>query len=226
MTAADDRVLAIMMKAPRIGCVKTRLAAAHSPERILSLYHALIQDTVGLSERVRVRTVAICPEGDEAELAACLPRGMDVVAQRGAGLAAGLRSTFEQLCTPAGHRVIAFNADSPHLPASVIEDAFAALATADLVVGPCDDGGYYLVGARRSHDDLFDAAAMGRQSACDALLAAAAREGLHVALSAEHYDVDFPEDLVRLTAELARDPTRAPHTARILAHWTSDRAGR
>src|SRR5207247_26227 len=99
-----------------------------------------------------------------------LPADVGVVPQRGKGLAAGLDSTFEQLCTPSNRRVIAFNADSPHLPAAALEGAFAALATHDLVVGRCDDGGYYLVGATRPHAGLFDAAAMGKQSASDALL--------------------------------------------------------
>ena len=70
---------------------------------------------------------------------------MSVVAQTGAGLAAGLTSVFTQF---PGRRTIAFNSDSPHLPRSVLEDAFETLATHDVVVGPTHDGGYYLVGAK------------------------------------------------------------------------------
>jgi rSAM/selenodomain-associated transferase 1 len=219
MPAADDRVLAVMMKAPRPGRVKTRLAAAHSPDRVVTLYRALVEDTIELSRQLRVRTVGICPDGDETDIADWLGCEVEILPQQGAGLAAGLRSTFEQLCSDTHRRVIAFNADSPHLPAQAIESAFDALPSADLVVGPCDDGGYYLVGATRSHDGLFDAAAMGRESACRALVAEAARQGLRVALTAEHYDVDLPADLIRLANDLARDATRAPRTADVLASW-------
>ena len=73
-----------------------------------------------------------------------------VVAQTGEGLAAGLTSVFAYFAGASRRRVIAFNSDSPHLPASVLEKAFEALATCDMVVGPTYDGGYYLVGAKRT----------------------------------------------------------------------------
>ena len=221
----DDRVLGIMMKAPRPGWVKTRLATAHPPERIVALYRALVEDTVDLARAMRVSTVAVCPGGDEGDVAAWLPHDVEVLSQQGVGLAAGLRSAFAQLCSDSGRRVILFNADSPHLAAGTVESAFNALRTDDLVVGPCDDGGYYLVGAKRPYPALFDAGAMGRESACATLLAAAARLDLRVALSAEHYDVDVPGDLTRLAAELTREPARARRTAALLASWGLDGAG-
>jgi uncharacterized protein len=214
----DDRVLAIMMKAPRAGAVKTRLQAAHAPEAIVTLYRALVEDTIDLARSVHLRTVAMCPAGDEGALRQWLPNDIDVVPQRGAGLAAGLLSTFEQLCTN-GQRVIAFNADSPHLPSEVLESAFAALAENDVVVGPCDDGGYYLVGAKRPYPGLFDATTMGKNSACGALLAQAELRELRVALVAEHYDVDLPIDVERLRRDLAMHPRRATRTAAILEVW-------
>lgn len=219
MREGDDRVLAIMMKAPRPGRVKTRLATAYSPEQILALYRALVEDTIDLGRLMRVRIVAMCPAGDETELAGWLPHDVTVLPQHGTGLAAGLRSTFEQLCTEDHRRVIAFNADSPHLRAGTLEAAFAALALDDLVVGPCDDGGYYLVGARRPYPRLFDAAAMGRESACAALLAEGARLGLRVAVGVEHYDIDLPRDVVRLARDLAHESSRASRTAEVLTGW-------
>jgi rSAM/selenodomain-associated transferase 1 len=218
----DDRVLAIMMKAPRQGCVKTRLATVYSAEQILTLYRALVEDTIDLARVMGVRTVAICPADDGPALSMWLPRDVAVLAQRGEGLGAGLRSTFELLCAPSLRRVIAFNADSPHLPASALESAFAALATDDLVVGPCDDGGYYLVGAKRPHPGLFETNALGRDSACATLLAEAARQGLRLRLGAQHYDIDLPDDVMKLARELSAEPSRAFRTAAILATWGLD----
>jgi rSAM/selenodomain-associated transferase 1 len=222
MRESDDRVLAIMMKAPRPGHVKTRLATAYSADRILTLYRALVEDTIDLARSMRVRTIAVCPAADEAELSGWLPTDVGVVSQSGTGLAAGLHSTFEQLCTPYGRSVIAFNADSPHLPAGALESAFAALAVNDLVVGPSDDGGYYLVGSKQPYPGLFDAAVMGRGTACATLLAEAAHRGLRVGLSVEHYDIDLPSDVVRLSQELTLERSRAPRTAAILESWTRD----
>lgn len=219
MRQSDDRVVAIMVKAPRAGRVKTRLGQSYTAEAILALYRALVEDTIDVARSAHLPIVAICPAGEEAEVAQWLPRDVDVLPQRGEGLAAGLRSTFEQLCTASGRRVVAFNADSPHLPPAVLESAIAALATDDVVVGPCDDGGYYLVGAKRPHRGLFDAAVMGKDSACSALLAQAARLGLRTSLISEHYDIDLPRDVARLAEDLANGPRRALRTAAILAAW-------
>ncbi len=219
MRDADDRVLAIMIKAPRAGHVKTRLSVAYTPEAIVTLYRALVEDTIDLARSLRLPTVAVCPAGDETALREWLPADIAILPQRGAGLAAGLLSTFEDLCTASGRRVMAFNADSPHLPAQTLEHAFDALATHDVVVGPCDDGGYYLVGATRPHARLFDQTTMGQVTACGALLAQAERAGLRVSLVAEGYDIDLPEDVLRLAADIVHQPQRARRTAAVLSTW-------
>ena len=217
--APDDRVLAIMTKAPRAGHVKTRLAAEYGTTEIVALYRALVEDTIDLARSLRLRSVAVCPAGDEADVRRWLPADVVVLAQRGSGLAAGLASTFEQLCTASCRPVVAFNGDSPHLSPEVLAAAYAALRNHDLVVGPCDDGGYYLVGCTRSHAGLFDADVMGTATALEVLLARADRLGLAAARTTTHYDVDVPDDVVRLARDLSTNPQRAPRTAAILAVW-------
>jgi hypothetical protein len=101
----------------------------------------------------------------------------------------------------------------------VLDTAFAALADHDLVFGPCYDGGFYLVGATRTHAGLFDPCAMGTGSALAALVAQTRRLGLSSTVTAEHYDVDVPADLARLASELLTQPERAPRTAALLARW-------
>ena len=87
------------------------------------------------------------------------------------------------------------------------------------MVGPCDDGGYYLVGATRAHAALFDSDVMGTRSAFAALVDRVRDLGLRVAVLAEHYDVDLPDDVGRLSRDLSRDPRRAPRTAALMADW-------
>ena len=219
MPEPDDRVLAIMIKAPRPGHVKTRLSAAYSSEAIVALYRALVEDTLDLARSTGVRTAAICPANDETDVASWLPDDIQVLPQRGSGLAAGLHSAFEQLCKAQTRRVVAFNADSPHLSPAVLDAAFVALEADDLVVGPCDDGGYYMVGAKRAHPGLFDPSTMGGGSACETLLSRAAQAGLRFTLAREHYDVDVPGDVMRLASDLASDSRRAARTAAVLAGW-------
>lgn len=221
VTSRDrTRVLAIMAKAPRAGHVKTRLASVYSPTQIIQLYRALIEDTIELGRLAGACVVVVCPASDAEELSPWMPPDVRVIAQRGHGLADGLSSAFELLCE-SPRRVIALNGDSPHLPPAVLDSAFSALVNHDLVIGPCDDGGYYLVGATAPHAGLFDSRAMGTGSAFDALTGRARVLGLSAALIDEHYDVDLPEDLALLDRDLQERPDRAPRTAALLATWST-----
>src|SRR5258708_3942771 len=161
----------------------------------------------------------MCTDSDVNELAQFAGNQASVVAQQGEGLAAGLTSVFEQFAEDRQRRIIAFNSDSPHLPRSVLEDAFETLAAHDLVVGPTHDGGYYLVGAKTSRPALFAGDGMGTSSALERLLSRARALDLSVGFVDSFYDIDVADDLTRLAAELRLAPKRAPRTAVWLKEW-------
>jgi rSAM/selenodomain-associated transferase 1 len=215
-----DRVLVIMAKAPRPGAVKTRLAPCLSPEAVTAFYCCLLYDTLALARSLSDVEVAImCPDSDVNELAQLAGKEASVVAQKGEGLAAGLTSVFAHFAEDYQRRTIAFNSDSPHLPRSVLEDAFETLAAHDVVVGPTHDGGYYLVGAKTSHPTLFAGAGMSTSSALERLLSRARALELSVGFADPFYDIDVADDLTRLVAELRLAPSRAPRTAVWLKEW-------
>ncbi len=209
-----DCTLVIMAKAPRAGNVKTRLAHSLPVDAVAELYRCLLDDTIALARSLpNVKVVLMCPASDVQALSQLAGDETSVVAQQGNGLAAALTSVFAQFTAHGKTRVIAFNSDSPHLPASVLASAFDTLALHDLVVGPTTDGGYYLVGAKAPHDALFHGDGMGTNSALDALLARAAGLQLSVGFTDAFYDIDLEDDLTRLAAELQLHPARAPRTA-------------
>jgi rSAM/selenodomain-associated transferase 1 len=217
----SDRVLVIMAKAPRPGAVKTRLAPSLSAAAVTAFYCCLLEDTLALVRSLCDVEVAImCPESDVNELAQLAGDGASVVAQKGEGLAAGLTSVFAHFAEGHQRRIIAFNSDSPHLPRSVLEDAFETLAAHDVVVGPTQDGGYYLVGATASHHTLFAGDGMGTRTALQKLLSRARALGLSVGFADPFYDIDVGDDLIRLAEELRLGPARAPRTARWLKEWS------
>ena len=193
----------VMAKAPREGFVKTRLTGAYPPRDIVQLSECMLRDTLALVQALsRVHVAVMCPSEDVPEIETRLPAGVHVVGQCGNGLAAALVSAFE------------------------------LLETNEVVVGPTEDGGYYLVGASAMYPRLFDSAPLGTGNARDALLGNARALGLSVAFTEPWYDVDVPADLRRLAAELRTEPARAPRTAALLASWRSgseahddDRAG-
>ncbi len=188
---------------------------------ITSLYRCLLDDTIALARSLGDVEVAImCPASDVKDLAPMAGEAVRVVTQTGEGLAAGLTSVFAHFAAAGRQRVIAFNSDSPHLPVSVLEEAFEALATCDVVLGPTYDGGYYLVGAKAVHAGLFHGDGMGTSNALETLLQRTRALGLSVSVADRFYDIDVASDLIRLDAELRLSPLRAPRTAAWLAEWS------
>jgi rSAM/selenodomain-associated transferase 1 len=226
-SSSSDRVLVIMAKAPKPGTVKTRLAPGLSPEAVTAFYSCLLEDTLALARSLKLSGVEVaimCPDTDVNEMTQLAGNQASVVAQKGEGLAAGLTSVFAHFAPDHQRdahqrRIIAFNSDSPHLPRSVLEDAFETLAAHDLVVGPTHDGGYYLVGAKASHPALFAHDGMGTSSALERLLARARALELSVGFADPFYDIDVADDLTRLAEELRLAPARAPRTAAWLKEW-------
>jgi rSAM/selenodomain-associated transferase 1 len=211
---SEGRTLVIMAKAPRPGAVKTRLATSLSSEAVTTFYLCLLSDTLDLARSMsNVEVAIVCPAADAQELARLAADTVRVVPQTGNGLAAGLTSVFAHFAAAGRRRVIAFNSDSPHLPASVLEGAFETLAVHDVVVGPTHDGGYYLVGAKASHPSLFAGDGMGTSSALQRLLSRVRDLELSVGFADSFYDIDVVDDLTRLAAELRLAPGRAPRTA-------------
>jgi uncharacterized protein len=214
-----NRTLVIMAKAPTPGMVKTRFTKSLPSPAVTTLYRCLLEDTLALAKSLAsVKVAVMCPESDQHELAQLLGNTVQVVAQEGEGLAAGLTSVFRHF-TASWQHVIAFNSDSPHLARSVLDSAFEILATHDVVVGPTHDGGYYLVGAKAAHASLFEGDGMGTSSALDRLLKRTKLLELSTGFTESFYDIDVAEDLIRLAAELRLAPARAPKTAAWFGEW-------
>jgi uncharacterized protein len=219
-----NRTLVIMAKAPRPGKVKTRLAENLPTSAVTELYRCLLADTLALAKSLKKVEVAImCPAPDQDELAQLAGNGVPVVAQKGEGLAAGLISVFRHFTAGGRQQVIAFNSDSPHLAPTVLQGAFEILATHDVVVGPTNDGGYYLVGAKTDHPTLFENDGMGTKSALERLLARTQELELSTGFTQPFYDIDVANDLVLLARELELAPAKAPRTAQWLNEWRPGR---
>jgi len=213
------RTLVIMAKAPRAGMVKTRLSQSLPSPAVTALYRCLLEDTISLARSLRgVEVAVMCPASDIDALERLHGKTVQVVAQKGDGLAAGLTSVFAQFAAIERH-VIAFNSDSPHLPGSVLKSAFRILTVHDMVVGPTHDGGYYLVGARAAHKTLFENDGLGTSSALERLLARARVLKLSAGLTAPFYDIDVADDLIRLARELQLEPAKAQRTAGWFSKW-------
>ena len=206
-SSGSDRVLVIMAKAPRPGAVKTRLAPSLSPAAVTAFYRCLLDDTLALARSLGDVEVAImCPDSDVNELTQLAGNRSERRCTERRGSCC--RPHFGVCALYGDHqrRIIAFNSDSPHLPRSVLEEAFETLVAHDVVVGPTHDGGYYLVGAKASHPTLFANDGMGTSSALERLLSRARALGLSVGFADPFYDIDVADDLTRLGRRIAAGP--------------------
>lgn len=140
------------------------------------------------------------------------------LAQRGDGLNQRLDSVLGDLLDQGFEQVVAINADSPTLPIGLLEQAFAHLdePDVDVVFGPAEDGGYYLIGCKAHHSALVRNVTMSTPTVLRDSLSLAAQMGLQVALLEPWYDVDEPVDLVRLRSDVDAGAACGPSTLAFL----------
>ena len=212
--------LCIMAKAPAAGQVKTRLCPPLSLDEAARLYQCFLEDKIaqvlGIQEVEPV--LAYAPDGAAMIFEALAP-GVMLVPPRGGDLTSRLVSVLERLFESGFDASIVIDSDTPTLPSRLLEHAVAQLASGepDLVLGPSEDGGYYLIGLRGVHRALFEGMPWSTPAVLEATLGRARRLGLRVAQLAPWYDVDTGEDLARLMSELEADAGQASiHTRRLL----------
>ena len=210
----------IMAKAPRPGQVKTRLCPPLSGPEAADLYRSFLQDKIEQVRTLRAASpaVAYAPETERPFFEALAP-DFRLVAQRGPDLGARLANGFAEFLGNGHAGAVAIDSDTPTLPTEHLAEAVARLrrGDADLVLGPSEDGGYYLIGLRAPHPELFDGIRWSTPEVMPETLRRAEEKGLRVALLPTWYDVDTPTDLARLRAALAASHAPTPqHTRRFL----------
>lgn len=224
MTSSLKEVaVAIMAKAPRPGTVKTRLCPPLLATEAAALYRCFLLDKIAtVGGLVDARPViAYTPDDARTEFDVLAP-GFALVAQDGADLGARLHATLSGLLA-AGHvGAIAVDSDTPTLPSGFLQQAVDCLTRPgpDVVLGPTEDGGYYLIGVRAPHRELFERMPWSTSDVMEITRHRAAAAGLRALCLSSWFDVDTPDDLERLRATLdkANDPT-ACETRRFLASW-------
>jgi uncharacterized protein len=210
--AVDDRLSAfvLMAKAPRVGRVKTRLIPPLSAEEAAELSRCFIRDMAANVAEVTdsqrgVGVVAFTPPDDAAAFEDLLPPGFHLLPQRGSDLGERLLHAAEDLLSAGFAAVCLINADSPTLPQARLAEAAALLRrTGDRVVlGEADDGGYYLIGLKRVHANMFHCIDWSTSRVFRQSTERAGEIGLDVARLEPWYDVDDAATMSRLYAELA-----------------------
>src|SRR5258707_9337663 len=227
--------LALMAKVPFAGAVKTRLTPPLSPEEAATLSTCFLRDmttnVLGLNGSGTEAVVLYTPADAEAFLHDLLPHGFKLVAQRGETLGERLINAAADLLSKGFESVCLINSDSPTLPGELLRTAASKLARNGdrVVLGPSEDGGYYLIGLKRPHRNLFERIAWSTAEVLAHTIERAAEINLPVETLPTWYDVDDVATLRLLCDELSlssdgtdarsrfRGGFAAPHTRKYLA---------
>jgi uncharacterized protein len=216
------RACVLLARAPS-AAGKTRLTAHLAADEATALRRALLLDTYeAVSAAVEHVIVAFTPDQARHECEALLTRrGTSFIAQRGHDLGARMHAALADALAGGSERVVLVGSDLPSLPPAHVIDAFTALATHDVVMGPSQDGGYYLVGLKQAEPRLFANLEWGSARVYhDTLLIARALQ-LTVATIPPWFDIDTRGDLASIQADPLH--TAASHTRSWLARWCEKR---
>jgi rSAM/selenodomain-associated transferase 1 len=153
-----------------------------------------------------------------------LPGGMTCLPQQGHDLGERMAAAFRRLFDKSYDAVAIIGTDSPDLPMEFVREAFRLLASGqtDVVFGPSEDGGYFLLAMKRLHDGLFRDVPWSSGVVLQRSLERAAAAGVRAALLPVWHDVDTADDLHR--SELLAEGNGAPLTREFLGNWLKTRA--
>lgn len=204
------KTLIVFARAPELGRVKTRLARTLGDARALALYRAFLDDVCALASSGVADRVLLAVAGaiDHADL----PSGIERIAQAEGDLGARMHAAIARFSTEGPVCIV--GTDSPALERAWLSEAFLALARVDVTLGPTLDGGYWLIGARRPLESLFEHIAWSTPSVLPETLRRLQSVSHH--LLPAHFDVDDERDLDRLRDELLARPQAAPRTRAAL----------
>jgi rSAM/selenodomain-associated transferase 1 len=199
-----SRALIVMAKQPIAGRTKTRLSPPLSLAEAADLYSCLLQDTLEAVRKTAEKMpltpfIAYYPEQARSDFQALTP-DFQLLAQQGQNLSERLAGALLSVQEQGYDQVTAINSDSPALPTTYLVRAYQELDDphVDIVLGPCDDGGYYLIGWKRPFPVLVRNVTMSTPTVLADTVRLARRDGLQVALLHTWYDIDNAADLARM----------------------------
>ena len=223
----------IAAKPPVPGKVKTRLSPPLSLDQSAQLYRCFLLDTINTVAAIKGvdRFIAFYPDVSTKDLSFRIVNSVSdssqdkfltdftLITQNGIDLGERLISIFEQLFSSGYDSVTIIGSDSPNLPVAFIKRSLSNLkeSKVDVTLGPCKDGGYYLIGLKVLYDNLFKGISWSTSSVFDETIENIKKLGLGASVLPEWYDIDDNEDLNFLKGEIISSPEEvAPKTRDFL----------
>lgn len=206
------RAVICFTRVPKPGVTKTRLLPILQPEQCVQLHWSFLKDLAEVYRRMDAHLfVAYTPDADWELLKSVFPPA-GYIPQKGKDLGEKMYRAIRKVMDLGYESVVLTGADLPLLTKSHLESGFAALEEHDIAIGPTSDGGYYLIGMKKPHKEVFRVEGYGGASVFENTVCAAVTAGLTVGNAMLCDDVDTPEDLRQLYAMV----NPVSHTGRYL----------
>jgi len=199
-----NSALIVFAKAPVPGKVKTRLLCRLTPEEAAGLYKRFVRATLDIASEC----IGACASLNIRLFLACSPSvthpffreiseqyNIRLVEQRGRDLGERMMNALSDALAEGYRRVVIIGSDSPTLPADFIARGFVCLRDVDVVIGPAEDGGYYLIGAAGRVPPIFDGMRWSSSHVLDETIDRLRRNDISYDLLPVWYDIDTPEDI-------------------------------
>jgi uncharacterized protein len=192
--------LIIFARYPAAGKAKTRLIPALGPEGAAALYRQMAEHTLKQARLLQARLPSVSVEiqfagGSAAQIRDWLGDDLQYQPQSEGDLGDRMAQACQSAFAAGARAAIVIGTDCPDLDADLLEKAFRELQHHDLVLGPASDGGYYLIGLRRSLPELFQGIAWSTATVLQRTVELGNRLGLSIGLLPTLSDVDYPADL-------------------------------
>jgi uncharacterized protein len=214
-------VLALFAKWPRPGDAKSRLGAKGA-----EIARAFLLDSLERYSRIDARrVVAFAPADAQEQFADVVQGKFSLLPQLPGDLGERLSGFLEEQLRAGAESVVILGTDSPTLPLEYVAEAFTLLETADVVLGPATDGGYYLLGCARRVPPIFHAVSWSSSRVLRETVAALSDPQWRISLLPPWYDVDTPDDWEMLCGHVAAlrrcgiDP-HLPHTESLIRRYS------
>jgi rSAM/selenodomain-associated transferase 1 len=203
----------IMAKEPKVGKVKTRLVPPLTAESAAELYLNFLLDKI---EQVKIIEnvqpyFAFYPESGEGFFQSIAPDNFKLIEQKGKDLGERLDNISSELIDMGYSKVVLMDSDTPNLSIQIVIDGLRILDESDVVLGPCEDGGYYLIGIKSKASELFQNIPWSSEEVTRETITKAEKMGLKITLLESWYDVDTIDEVMRLRDDLREAEKNAPN---------------
>lgn len=192
------KALIVFVKAPVAGKIKTRLQPYLAPAKILELYKSFVTATISKCARLKgIDEFLGCYPAKDNDFFRGLAEAYKIKCfnQRGKNLGERCINAFKDYLKKGYTKVVIIGSDSPTIPTEYIKKAFFELKKNDFVLGPCCDGGYYLVGAKKAMPQIFHNIPWGTDKVLNKTLGKLNSLNIRFSLLPFWYDIDTIEDL-------------------------------